>query len=185
MISSGLLYIIYGDSWRDLGTHHQHQEAPANSQTSTRRWAVAGLMLGQRRRRWPNISPAAAQCLVLAGRGRSLKGAVMLGQRRRLRPNITTTLGWCVFAGESRYGGRGHGKPHTSKVWTVDCKIRFIGGIMIIINHVNVFQHSVLHPKDLKTWRKKSWWCGNVGVLLLIPRKFLLILTNLVDRGKS
>ena len=35
---------------------------PAN----TRQWINAGLMLAQRLRRWPNISPALVQCLVLA-----------------------------------------------------------------------------------------------------------------------
>ena len=29
-------------------------------------WANVGLMLGQRRRRWPNIKPALAQCIVFA-----------------------------------------------------------------------------------------------------------------------
>ena len=36
---------------------------PANK----RHWANAGSMLGHRLRRWPNIDPALAQCLLLAG----------------------------------------------------------------------------------------------------------------------
>ena len=36
---------------------------PANM----RHWAIAGLRLGQRRRRWANISSVLAQCLVFAG----------------------------------------------------------------------------------------------------------------------
>ena len=36
-------------------------------QTSTRRSPNAGLMLGHRRRRWPNINPALGQRLVLGG----------------------------------------------------------------------------------------------------------------------
>ena len=34
---------------------------------NTRHWAIAGLMLGERRRRWANISSVLAQCLVFAG----------------------------------------------------------------------------------------------------------------------
>ena len=36
---------------------------PAN----TRHWDSVGLLLGQRRRRWTNIKPTLAQCIVLAG----------------------------------------------------------------------------------------------------------------------
>ena len=34
---------------------------------NTRHWAIVGSMLGQRRRRWTNIEPTMAECLVFAG----------------------------------------------------------------------------------------------------------------------
>ena len=37
------------------------------SPASTKHWIDVGLMLGQRRRRWPNIKPTLFQCLVFAG----------------------------------------------------------------------------------------------------------------------
>ena len=40
---------------------------PATVLANTIHWANAGLMLGHRRRQWASISPALAQCIVLAG----------------------------------------------------------------------------------------------------------------------
>ena len=51
--------------WHSSATHQLRiaYSFPAN----TIHWANAGLMLAQRRRRWANIKPALAQCIVLSG----------------------------------------------------------------------------------------------------------------------
>ena len=41
-----------------------HQIVHRNNQTNTRRSAIAGLVLGQRRRRWTSIKPALADCFL-------------------------------------------------------------------------------------------------------------------------
>ena len=40
---------------------------PGSHPANTRRWTIVGLMLGQRRRRWPNIKTTLAQRLEFAG----------------------------------------------------------------------------------------------------------------------
>ena len=60
---------------------------PAN----TRRWPSVGLMLGQRRRQWANISPTLDQRLLFAGQPRLVVPSIaglMLGQRRGRWTNI-------------------------------------------------------------------------------------------------
>ena len=47
--------------------HPVHSGTRRDLPANTRRWSNAGLMLSQRRRRWPNIKPALDQRLVCAG----------------------------------------------------------------------------------------------------------------------
>ena len=49
------------ESLLTLGRHH-----PSELTANTRRWTNVVLMLGQRRRRWPNIKTTLAQGLVFA-----------------------------------------------------------------------------------------------------------------------
>ena len=44
--------------------HHAHSLSISVLTWNTRRWRNDGLMLGQRRRRWPNIKPWLGQCLL-------------------------------------------------------------------------------------------------------------------------
>ena len=69
------------------------------------RWPNVELMLGQRRRRGPNVSPTLGQRLVLAGIGltskREVNAGLMLGKHRRPWTNIKTALGRRIlFAGQ-------------------------------------------------------------------------------------
>ena len=105
--------------------------SPANS----RRWTnaglmYAGLMLGQRRQRWPNIKPALVQRLVFAGiimytgvlsqqTRRWPDAGLMLTQRRRRPPSTTLAQHWvnvsCLMGSHqaSYYYIHGMGQQHT------------------------------------------------------------------------
>ena len=55
-------YYCYGAWWRLIKIQHSQHiwNCAVNFQTNTRPWADVVLMLGQRRRRWPNIKTASA-----------------------------------------------------------------------------------------------------------------------------
>ena len=58
---------IQGCWWKDLLKWLKIVTSSRRTPASTRHWTNAGLMLGQRHRRWANSSPALVQCLVFAG----------------------------------------------------------------------------------------------------------------------
>ena len=59
---------VQSSPWRSLTPVPSHFPEPHTANpVSTIHWGNAGLVLGQRRRRWPNTSPALAQCIVFAG----------------------------------------------------------------------------------------------------------------------
>ena len=60
-LTSNVMCFLYHDKARPLPT----VIIPAN----TRHWPNVGLMLGQRRRRWPDIGPTLCRCFVFSGKG--------------------------------------------------------------------------------------------------------------------
>ena len=52
-------------SQRGGGTGTSDSTYPITANTT--HWAIAGSLLDQRRRRWPNTEPALAQCIIFAG----------------------------------------------------------------------------------------------------------------------
>ena len=109
-------FISSQDNTRQVRLHHYIIKfSLIFSQQNSWRWANAGLMLDQCRRRWANINPKLAQNLVLSGSGRRKKCRYftiikttpartrhwpnvvsMLGHRLRRWPSIETTKGQCL-----------------------------------------------------------------------------------------
>ena len=59
---------------------------------NVRPWNNAGLMLGQRRRRWPSINPTLVQGIVFAAKKHWFNVVIILGQRCRRWPSIKPKL---------------------------------------------------------------------------------------------
>ena len=62
LVGAKTLYLIMTLAWVALLSHaSRDRDSALYSQANTTRWPNVGLMLGQRRRRWANISPTVGQ----------------------------------------------------------------------------------------------------------------------------